>query len=233
MVKRWVRFSWKARTTFANPRAPLRRHHYVTAHTADAPRDSSAPRVPRVAVACPVVAQPAVARRADRLLRLIGVGVVASVASAACMVLASSTMLRLTSRAEIWALVGNMSAVLLALTSIMQFYLWWRARQEWRGVRDVAVGHWMLPSRLGHWVSYLLVVLIPLAAYQITRRASPEDASWWLALVGAVLGVCGVFFAARMEFDPAGPPGTVPARIRRNQRPGPSSPGADPHSSVR
>lgn len=168
-----------------------------------------------------VVMQPALAARTTRLLRFMAVGVLCGVVMAGAMVMASASMVRVDRRTELWPMAANVCAMLLALVAVMQFYLWWRARQEWSGQRDVALGSWLLPSRFGAWASYLLLVATPVSGLMVAGRSTVGDRVWWLALVGSVLSVFVVLFAARFWLDPVGPPGSVPALIRRNR---PSSP---------
>ena len=177
--------------------------------------DAPVPRVP----ARPdwVVIQPALASRTTRLLRLMAVGVLCGVAMAGCMVLASASMVRVERSTQLWPVAANVCAMLLALDAVMQFYLWWRARQEWSGQRDVALGSWLLPSRFGAWLSYLFLIATPVSGLMVAGHSVVGDRVWWLALVGSVLSVFTVLFAARFWLNPVGPPGSVPALIRRNR----------------
>lgn len=123
------------------------------------------------------------------------------------MLVLSATMLRDTRDAEIWALIGNICSVLLALVTFMQAFLWSGARREWRGRRTAALRHWMLPTKFGKWVSYLFGIAVPVSALRMAYASHGEKGVWWLA-AGAVLGsLIAVGFAARRAFDPEGPRG--------------------------
>lgn len=157
--------------------------------------------------ASPEKIQPRLARAATKVLRKVSVGVVAGIAQVVCMLVLSARMLRDTRDAEIWALIGNVCSVLLALVTFMQAFLWSGARREWRGRRAAALRHWMLPTHFGKWVSYLFGIAVPVSALRMAYASHGEGGVWWLA-AGAVVGsVIAVAFAARRSFDPEGPRG--------------------------
>lgn len=162
--------------------------------------------------------RPLVAERTKGLLQLIRAGVVCGAISAICFVAASLTLVRYYSTSRLWPVVANGSSAVLLLLALVQWRIWERALAEWAGVLDVNLVAWLWPSAAAFWLSLVLGVLVPFAGLQVMGESTPLAPAYWLALVGSLTAIAAAALAGMHRFDPQGPPGSVPAVIRRNLR---------------
>lgn len=176
--------------------------------------------------------QPVVAERAGALLQMIGLGLVSSAMGLACLLGASLTLLRFTDTSRLWPAVANLCAVLVLATGVLQWWVWRQACQEWRGTKDVALAGWLAPSRAGAWLAGFAGLVGSLAALRVFHQTASGEMAHWLSLVGALLLVLGVALAGLHSLNPAGPPGVLPDRMRRNLRLRPHQAHADPDAET-
>ena len=168
-------------------------------------------------VARTIIPQPAIAARARSLTRVMGAGVVLGIVGMAGFFAASLLLVRFSSTTRLWSAVGNLASALLVVTGVLQLLLWRSGLAEWEGRRDVALARWLWPSRLAAWFSVVLLAAAAVACLYIMWDTSVEEASFWLAIVGAVGSLFAQLLAARMAFHPSGPP-SMPAYLLRNVR---------------
>ena len=164
-----------------------------------------------------VLQQPAVARRAAALLRQLRLALLLAVVGIACNLAGSRLLLRFADTSGWWPMVANVGTVLAALVVLVQYWAWSRAQSEWTGRADVALAGLLAPSRLARWVSVLCGVVAPLAALQVIRDTSRQEASHWLFAAGAVCTILATAFGGVQQLDPAGPRGVLPQRIERGR----------------
>ncbi len=162
------------------------------------------------------VVQPALARRTKQFLRMLIIGTVCGVTSGFLMVFASSQLTRFDRSPKLWVLVGNMSAIFLALICVMQCFLWIRSLGYWLGKYRLDLGLWIYTSRFGAGVSWLLLFLIPLSGVQIARLDIYGGRTFWIALIASLLSIFGCLFSARWQVRLDGPPLIAPEVIVRN-----------------
>lgn len=176
----------------------------------DGPLHKRSSRDPR-----PLVPQPVLAMRTRPHLAMITIGLVFAIIGAVCVVLASTTMLRLTDTSPILPAVGNLGAVMNALVAIMQWRLWRLALKEWEGIKDVGIGAWLNISATGVWLAVVGAMAVPISSWVMLDVSARSETSWWLAMFGTIFVIIGAALAGVHRFHPAGPRG-VPPRIRRN-----------------
>ncbi|MEL4358584.1 MULTISPECIES: hypothetical protein [unclassified Luteococcus] len=174
--------------------------------------DEPLPRLPLPGL--PVQRQPAVAARTRTLLALLWAGLVFSLIGAGSALMASRTLLRFDETSRLWPMVGNLASVLLALVCAGQLYVWRQAQLEWTGVRDVALANLVAPSAFGRWVALLCGVAGPLACLQVSRQTAPAEQAHWWAVAGGVTMILAMAFGGIHQFNPAGPRGVLPQRLR-------------------
>jgi hypothetical protein len=162
-------------------------------------------------------AQPAIAARMGRHLRLIQIGAgcagISVIAAAAAVVMFPSF-----AGAEpglAWADWALVSAVLMLAICVIQLVVWRRAMASWLGKRPEDLHG---EKRLS-WIAHVMSYVVALAALFSTMEGSA--AAGWSSASAALLAVTLLFVLAAqvlagVQFLRAsGPPGTIPAHIRR------------------
>jgi hypothetical protein len=162
-------------------------------------------------------AQPAIAARMEPHLRLTVIGAACAVlgvlAAAGAVVLFPSFAGAGARRS--WAVAALVSAVLMLAICVIQVVVWRRAMASWRGRRLQDLHGEARLSWIVHLLSYA-VALVALFACMVG-----SDAAGWLSassglLAGTLLFVLAAQVLAGVQFlRPSGPPGTLPAHMRR------------------
>lgn len=161
--------------------------------------------------------QPAIADRMTPYLRMTQAGAVVALLGVVAAVVG---MLRYPSFAGsgsdgAWMATVVTSAVLMLLLCAGQVLLWRRAYASWRGLRPSSL---RTQTRLS-WVLHLVSYPVALAALLGGMAASAAtgwttSAAVWLTLA-MVLVIVAQVFGAVQYLRPDGPPGTIPAHMRR------------------
>jgi hypothetical protein len=171
----------------------------------------------RLIAAYGATAQPAIAARMAPHLRLTQIGAacaaVAVVAAAAAVVLFPSFAGAGPGRG--WAIGALISAGLMLVVCVIQVAVWQRAMASWSGRRL----HDLHGEARLSWIVHLVSYAIALAALFTCMEGS--DAAGWVTASAGLLAIT-LFFVlvaqvlAGVQFlRPSGPPGTLPAHIRR------------------
>jgi hypothetical protein len=161
--------------------------------------------------------QPAIAARMAPHLRLTQIGalcaVLAVIAAAAAVIMFPSFAGAGPGLA--WAVGALVSAALMLAICVIQVVVWRRAMASWLGKRAHAL---RVETQLS-WIAHLASYAVALAAL-FTTMAGSAAAGWWSASA-LLLGVTLLFVLAAQVLAgvqflrPSGPPGTLPAHIRR------------------
>ena len=161
--------------------------------------------------------QPAIVARMAPELRMIQVGTVSALLGVICGLVALvryPTLWGGTSGVG-WAATALAGAVVMLAIAVIQLMAWRRAFASWRGERPQDLHGEARLSWVAHLVSYLVVLVTLLAA-----MAGSADATW-SATASAFLALTLLFVVAAqvlagVQFLRAsGPPGTLPAHMRR------------------
>ena len=166
-------------------------------------------------------AQPAIAARMAPHLRLTQIGALCAVVA---VIAATTAVIGFPSFAGAgpglaWAVGALVSAALMLVICVIQVAVWRRAMASWLGrrLRDLQG-----EKRLS-WIAHLASYVVALAAL-LTCMAGSAAAGWSSAsavlLAVTLLFVLAAQVLAGVQFlRPSGPPGTLPAHIRRlNER---------------
>jgi hypothetical protein len=164
-------------------------------------------------------AQPAIAARMEPHLRLTQIGAACAVLG----VLAAAGAVMLfppfagggAGAGRGWAVGALVSAVLMLAICLIQVIVWRRAMASWLGRRPQDLhGEAQLS-----WIVHLLSYAVALAALFACMVGS--DAAGWLSASSGLLAVTLLFVLAAQVLAgvqflrPSGPPGTLPAHMRR------------------
>jgi hypothetical protein len=162
-------------------------------------------------------AQPAIAARMAPHLRLTQIGAVC--AAIAVLAAAGAVMLFPSFAAAgpglAWTVGALVSAALMLAICVIQVAVWRRAMASWLGKR---VQDLHGEKRLS-WIAHLASYAVAFAALFTTMEGSA--AAGWSSASAVLLGVTLFFVLAAQVLAgvqflrPSGPPGTVPAHIRR------------------
>jgi len=161
--------------------------------------------------------QPAIAARMAPHLRLVTAGLACAVAAVGLAVAALATFPSFTGRPEGrgWAVTALGAAVAMLAACAIQVGVWRRAMASWRGVRPEDLH---TEARLS-WITHLASYAIALVGL-IACMAGSAEAGWTAAaatlLALALLAILAAQVLAGVQFlRPSGPPGTLPAHMRR------------------
>ena len=161
--------------------------------------------------------QPAIVARMAPELKMIQVGTVSALLGVVCglVALARYPSLWGGSSGVAWAATALVAALVMLAIAVIQLMAWRRAFASWWGERPQDLHGEARLSWVAHLVSYLVVLVTLLAA-----MAGSADATWsatasvFLALTLLFVVVAQVL--AGVQFLRAsGPPGTLPAHMRR------------------
>jgi hypothetical protein len=162
-------------------------------------------------------AQPAIAARMTPHLRLTQIGAVSALLS---VVAATAAVIMFPSFAGAghglaWAVGALASAALMLVICVIQVVVWRRAMASWLGKR---VQDLRAETQLS-WIAHLASYAVALAALFATMVGSA--AAGWSSASAVLLGATMLFVLvaqvlAGVQFlRPSGPPGTLPAHLRR------------------
>ena len=162
--------------------------------------------------------QPAVAARMTPHLRLTQVGAATAVASVVAAVVALATFPRFTTAAAsgmVWAVLMLVCSLLMLGICTVQLVAWRQAMAWWRGRREAPPAPLAPVSWWLHVASYLVAVAALWAAI------AGSEAAGFTATAATALALALLFLLAAQILGgvqyvrPSGPPGTVPAHMRR------------------
>ena len=171
----------------------------------------------RLIAAYGATAQPAIAARMAPHLRLTQIGAVC----AGLAVIASAVAVALfpsfagTGPERGWAIGALVSAALMLIICAIQVIVWRRAMASWSGRRL----HDLHGEARLSWIVHLVSYAVALAALFTCMQGS-DAAGWVTASAGLLAMTLFLVLAAQVlagvQFlRPSGPPGTLPAHIRR------------------
>jgi hypothetical protein len=167
-------------------------------------------------------AQPAIATRMAPHLRMTLIGSACAALGVAVSLAAVLTVPRFNDRntGPTWALVALISAVLMLAICVIQVLIWRRAMASWRGTRIQDLRGEARLSWIVHLISYAVVLVGMWACL-----AGAADVGWSatagvLLAVTMLLIIAGQVLAGVQYLRPSGPPGTIPAHMRRLVRRG-------------
>ena len=162
-------------------------------------------------------AQPAIAARMAPHLRLTQIGAACGLVSVVAATAAVAIFPAFSDRGTglAWAVGALVSAILMLAICVVQVAVWRRAMASWLGKRAQDLQG---EKRLS-WIAHLASYAVALAALLSCMAGS--DAAGWSSGSAVLLGVTLVFVLAAqvlagLQFlRSSGPPGTLPAHIRR------------------
>jgi hypothetical protein len=161
--------------------------------------------------------QPAIAARMAPHLRLVTAGLACGVVAVVLAVAALVTFPSFTGASEGrgWAVTAVAVAVVMLAACVIQFAVWRRAMASWRGIRPEDLH---AEARLS-WITHLASYAIALVGLIACMAASSE--AGWTATSATLLAITLLFIVAAQVLAgvqflrPSGPPGTLPAHMRR------------------
>jgi len=162
-------------------------------------------------------AQPAIAARMTPHLRMTLAGTVCAVIGAVAAVGALATFPNFSSShtGATWAVVALVCAVLMLAISLVQVLAWRRAMASWRGVRVQDLHAEARVSWIAHLVSYAVVLVALWACIAGSEGAGWTTTAGVLLAITLVMVVAGQVLAGVQYLRSSGPPGTLPAHMRR------------------
>jgi len=167
-------------------------------------------------------AQPAIAARMIPHLRMTVIGLACAAVSVVTSLAAVLTFPQFSARntGEVWAAIALITAGLMFAICAVQALVWRRAMASWRGIRIQDLRGEARLSWIIHLISYPVVLLGMWACI-----AGAADAGWattagLLLTVTMLLIIAGQVLAGVQYLRPSGPPGTIPAHMRRLVRRG-------------
>jgi hypothetical protein len=161
--------------------------------------------------------QPAIAARMVPQLRLTQAGLACAVVAVLLAVVALATFPSFTGRPEGrgWAVTAVLAAVAMLAACVIQVVVWRRAMASWRGVRPEDLHAEARLSWITHLASYA-VALVGLIACMAGSAEAGWTATAAVLLAFTLLMILAAQVLGGVQFlRPSGPPGTVPAHMRR------------------
>lgn len=161
--------------------------------------------------------QPAIAARMTPHLRLTQVGVACGAVGVVLAAAALALFPSFTSAAEGrgWAVTALVSAIVMLAICLTQLVVWRIAMASWRGLRPEDLHAEARLSWIVHLISYP-VALVALFAGMAGSAAAGWTATSAVLLALTLLMVLAAQALAAVQFlRPSGPPGTLPAHMRR------------------
>jgi hypothetical protein len=161
--------------------------------------------------------QPAIAARMAPHLRLVQAGLACAVAAVGLAVAALATFPSFTGEPEGrgWAVTALLAAIAMLAACVIQFAVWRRAMASWRGVRPEDLHAEARLSWITHLASYVIALLGLIACMAGSAEAG------WTATAAVLLALTLLMILAAQVLGgvqflrPSGPPGTLPAHMRR------------------
>ena len=161
--------------------------------------------------------QPAIAARMTPHLRLTQVGVACAAVGVVLAAAALATFPSFTGASEGrgWAVTALVSAIVMLAICVIQLRVWRIAMASWQGERPEDLHVEARLSWIAHLVSYL-VALAALFAGMAGSAAAGWTATSAVLLAFSLLMILAAQALAGVQFlRPSGPPGTLPAHMRR------------------
>lgn len=162
--------------------------------------------------------QPAVAARMSPHLRMTQVGAGAALGSVLAAAGALGTFPRFSTATDSglgWAVLLLVCTVAMVGLCVLQLLAWRQAMAWWRGERDTAPATLAPFSWWAHVLSYLVALGALFAAMAASAAAGWSATAAVAAAVALVLLLAAQILAGVQYVRPSGPPGTVPAHMRR------------------
>lgn len=166
-------------------------------------------------------AQPAIAARMAPHLRLTQIGTALGVLAVMTAVAAWATYpafgpdLPGGQGGQVWTIVAVVCAVVLLAGCVFQLWGWRRAMADWRDDRHASLRWVRTTSYVVHLVSYAVVLVALWACIAGCVAAGFAATSSALLTVTVLLMLGAQTLAAVQYVRESGPPGTVPAHMRR------------------
>jgi hypothetical protein len=171
----------------------------------------------RQAAAYGATAQPAIAARMAPHMRLTQIGAVCALLAVLATVGAILLFPRFAGAGPglSWAVGALISAILMLVICVIQVIVWRRAMSSWLGKHV----HDLHGEKRLSWIAHLASYVVALAALFTTMAASAaagwSSASAGLLAVAFILVLAAQVLAGVQFLRPSGPPGTLPAHMRR------------------
>jgi hypothetical protein len=168
--------------------------------------------------------QPAIAARMTPHLRLIMAGAICSLLGVLTAIGALATFPAFSANdtGSGWAVVALITAVAMLAVCVIQVLVWRRAMASWRGIRVQDLHGEARLSWIAHLVSYAIVLVALWACIAGSVEAGLTATAAVLLAITLLLIIGGQVLAGVQYLRPSGPPGTLPAHMRRlielNQR---------------
>jgi hypothetical protein len=161
--------------------------------------------------------QPAIAARMTPHLRLIMIGAICSLVAVLTAIggLATFPAFSANDTGAGWAVTALVTAVAMLAVCVIQVLVWRRAMASWRGVRIQDLHGEARLSWIAHLVSYAIVLVALWACIAGSVEAGLTAAAAVLLAVTLLLIIGGQVLAGVQYLRPSGPPGTLPAHMRR------------------
>ncbi len=162
--------------------------------------------------------QPAVAARMAPHLRMTQIGAVSALLAVVC---ATIAVIRFPSFSDTeptgigWAVLALVASVAVLAGCVIQVAVWRRAMASWRGQRVQDLHGEARLSWITHLTSYPVVVLVLLGAMAGSAGAGWSATSALLLGLGLLFVFVAQVLAGIQYLRPSGPPGTIPAHMRR------------------
>jgi hypothetical protein len=165
-------------------------------------------------------AQPAIAARMAPHLRLTQIGAACGLVS---VVAAIAAVVNFPSFADggtglAWAVGALVSAVLMLAICVIQVAVWRRAMASWLGKRAQDLQTEKQLSWIAHLASYAVALAALLSCMAGSAAAGWSSGSAVLLAVSLLFVLAAQVLAGVQFLRPSGPPGTLPAHIRRLNR---------------
>lgn len=162
--------------------------------------------------------QPAVAARMTPHLLMTEIGAGCALVAVVCAVLAVARFPAFSDSGATgvgWAIAALVGAVLILAICVIQVAVWLRAMASWRGQRVQDLHGEARLSWISHLASYPVVLVALLGSIAGSAYAT------WSASASVLLGLSLLFVLVAQVLSgvqylrPSGPPGTLPAHMRR------------------
>jgi hypothetical protein len=161
-------------------------------------------------------AQPAIAARMAPHLRLTQIGAVCGLVS---VIAATAAVVIFPSfdggTGLAWAVGALVSAVLMLIICVVQVVVWRRAMASWLGKRPQDLQAEKQLSWVAHLASYAVALAALLSCMAGSAAAGWSSGSAVLLAVTLLFVLAAQVLAGVQFLRPSGPPGTLPAHIRR------------------
>jgi hypothetical protein len=161
--------------------------------------------------------QPAIAARMTPHLRLIMAGAICSLLGVLTAIgaLATFPAFSPSDTGSGWAVVALITAVAMLAVCVIQVLVWRRAMASWRGIRVQDLHGEARLSWIAHLVSYAIVLVALWVCIAGSVEAGLTATAATLLAVTLLLIIGGQVLAGVQYLRPSGPPGTLPAHMRR------------------